>query len=961
MKRHTIPITIILLLLATLGAVAAISTTPATATVTPLIHKQGSEGFFLIQLPQTAESAKNRQPFAVQINSGDIYLVTAEGKGLDTDGDKTAKKSGENSVPPIAISGRFGQSGPASLTLLRRTSEGSYSHYAKVAFELPKADTTAKPVVREWALQQQLALLKSDPQGADSFIYYWNIIAAPRYGISQRLPSESRRSRRETPDLYSIFSGAAAIQESLQLEQLDDGRQRSRTDDKGKQVQPPKMVPITSLSGPTVQSHPFKEMLKGKTPALPELSTLIPEDQYAVFFNDINRQIELADLMDEWGGNLLHQISTSAQNFNVRKKLSQQLCLENSQMTRWFGDRVIGKMAFTGQDPYFKEGTDFTVLFSLRDMKRFKKQIEKRYQDGVERGAKRSSFSIDGISGISVVTPDRRISSYMLIIGETGIVSNSKEALARIISTSRNRQKSLASADDFRYMRTIFQQDSAEEDVFIYLSDANIRKIVSAKSKIGEARRLRCAANMGLIANARLWFKAENRREATMAELIKGGYLGKQVPVCPDHGAYQINKSGEPHCSLHNHRGNLTPLVENSMTHVTPEEASEYREFVSGYNRYWSKFFDPIGIRVKLGQNIKIETCILPLIENSWYDGFANFSGKRAATVTESLVLPRTVMSFRAHMSKEWFNDTTRLERFNELGNLSLKWLGDEIAINLCDGQVFFSVSGQAMGMMGQEVGRSSSIEPLIFGYLGSAMNLPTYLTVKVTDPLTAEREIPLLFQSLAPRHSHSDEFSVETYTLENHNGKPIHVANFNIWLLKLRLYSAIIDDRLVIASRRDIITDLMDSIAGGKQHKPAINNGNMEMSIYRSAFKQLAETVDLGYQEDNRHACHKNLPLATLMLRNFGIKTDDFPAAAEQLRGFTPYCPSGGRYIADPISKTVTCSLHGSHYKSRQPIEEAESSATMRFVNSLEKINARMRFTEEGLMTTVEIKRKSR
>jgi hypothetical protein len=279
------------------------------------------------------------------------------------------------------------------------------------------------------------------------------------------------------------------------------------------------------------------------------------------------------------------------------------------------------------------------------------------------------------------------------------------------------------------------------------------------------------------------------------------------------------------------------------------------------------------------------------------------------------------------------------------------------MALNLCDGQVLFSAGGSAMGLMGREMGRSS-LEPIIIGYLGSAINLPTYLTVKVTDPTAAERAIPGLFKALAPGRGRGDDLSVETYSIEEFKGKPLYVANFNLWFIKLRLYTAVVGDRLVVASRRDIVTDLLagsntSGAKGAERHE-----GNMEMSVYRSAFKQLEDTVNLGWQEDLRHACHHNLPLAAVLLKSLGVPADRLDATVAGLRGYQPYCPSGGSYVVDK-NGTVACSVHGTAAAPRQPKETESGSKTLQLVNSLERVNARLAFTPEGLMTTVDIRRK--
>ncbi len=959
MSRRSLALVVLATLLVVLLMAPAASFGSAT-TVVPEVHRLTGDGYFRIVIPLPKGAPTGPLALLPRVDKGDVFLVTAlaphpQGQMVNED---EAVAEGAPPKRVITVTGRFGRPGPASLTILARSPDSSLRPLLVLNFQLPDGDSQRPEVRQAWAKGEQLALAGADPWGDDSFTLYWNRLIAPQHGLSPVMAGNVGRFSRTPPDLYSVFTGAAAIQESLQLELLGTGPQNaSQRGAIEKGASSKGDLPVATLTGPAVKSHPFPEMLKGRNPGLPPLAPYIPADQYAVFFSNVNKEIELADLMDEWGGNLLQQIEATSRNFHVREKVSRQLCLENSLLTRLFGDRVIADMAFTGNDPFLKEGTAFTVLFSLKNKERFLKQIEKNYGEAVSsEGAQRSRFTIEGIEGIAVSTPDRRVSSYALLMGDVAVVSTSRNALERIVAAHGERLVSLARSDDFRYMRTIFPQGAKEEDIFIYFSDPHIRQLVSPRWKIGEARRMRCSANMALIANARLWFRAEKRREPTMAELVAGGYLGKKPLICPDHGEYAIDAKGEPYCSLHNRQGHLTPVGEIPLERVTPEEAAQYRAFVENYNRYWTQFFDPIGIRVKMGNTIRVETCILPLIENSWYDGLAAFSGRKPGTITETTILPRTVLSLRGRIAPEKLQQTKSAQEISEKAHLNLDWLGNEVALNLCDGQVLFTLGGQGMGLLGRGAG-GSPVETLAIGYLVSAFNLPTYMTIKVNDPQKAEKSIPLLFHALGPDRGRGEELAVDTYTLDEHRGKPIYVVNFTLFVIKLRLYAAVVDDRLVIASRRDIVTDLMD---GKKQGRDvARHDGSLELSVYRDAFKELEEVVNLGYQEDMRHACMKNLPLAAILLKGLDLPTDSLGQATLFLRGYEAYCPAGGRYLVDPATGAVSCTVHGTLFHSRQPAAADQSSPTMKLVNSLEKVNARLSFTPEGLMTTLEIQRK--
>lgn len=935
MSRRTIILSVTLLLLVavivSMGAFAANTSSLPINKVTANIHKLGNDGYFMVTLPLKESDALSTRSL-IKVVKGDVWLVNSYiNESSDEPGDKPE--------PEIVVTGRFEKSGEVQLQVSACKPDEAFKPLANISFTLSSSEQNNPKVASEWAKYELNTLCNADPKGEDSFRQYWDNVIAPKYNVTGYL-QQRRRGREEAPDLYSIFSGAAAIQESLQLDALQNSvaNKNSHT------------IPLSDLIGPDVKSHPFSEMLKGKNPQLPKLASLIPDDQYAVFFNDINKQFELADLIDEWGGNLLQQMESSARDFKVRQKTSRQLCLESSWLARMFGNRIIADMAFTGNDPFLKEGTAFTVLFSLKDKNSFLKQIENNYiEAGKKYNGTRSKFTVNKLSGLSVVSADRKISSYTLLIDDVAIVSNSLAAVTRISDVYLKSSKSLADSDDFRYMRTIFPQNAAEEDIFIYLSDAHIRNLVGPRWKIGEARRLHALADLTLLSNARLWFMAEKRREPTLKELSDGGYLGQDPSARFTDGNYGFDKAGQAYSKLYNRQGCMTPIGEVAMERVTSEEANEYRTFVSNYNRYWTKFFDPIGIRIKMGKDIRIQTCILPLIENSWYDGFSAFSGTKAGELTENALLPRTIASFRGHASDKTLKSILAYRRMSE----KTDWLGNEITLNLCDGQVFFSSGREAAGYLNRELEKASFYN-LAIGFISAAVNLPTYLTAKVTDVKKAEKEMPYLFEALAPQAIR--DFSIETYSIEGYGNKTVYVTNLDLWLFKLRIYSAIIGDRLVIASRKDIITDLIDGKVADK--KLVKNDGNFEMSVYRSAFKQIKDHVNLGWQEDMRKACHANLPLESL-LNHLGISGNRVESTIFDLRGYELYCPAGGKHTFDEATGFYSCSLHGTVWDPKQPARSDEKSKAITFINSLDQINARLAFTPEGLMTTVDIKRK--
>src|SRR5438132_4520089 len=152
---------------------------------------------------------------------------------------------------------------------------------------------------QKWTLNGTMAQLRLYP--SDSYLQYVAMILARNENRSDEIAGEiermigrenrweEARNRRQQVDLFSIFTGALAVQESLQLDTMrGGGRGRmpaemmkgkpapSKSTPKGGPVNKGKMkilekmrpdqVPVASLTGPTVKSHPWEQMLAGKKP-----------------------------------------------------------------------------------------------------------------------------------------------------------------------------------------------------------------------------------------------------------------------------------------------------------------------------------------------------------------------------------------------------------------------------------------------------------------------------------------------------------------------------------------------------------------------------------------------------------------------------------------------------------------------------------------------------------------------
>jgi len=231
--------------------------------------------------------------------------------------------------------------------------------------------------------------------------------------------------------------------------------------------------------------------------------------------------------------------------------------------------------------------------------------------------------------------------------------SNSLVALRRVVEAIQGKTvegqpvRRLGDTAEFAYIRTILPQGAKEEDGLVYLSDPFIRKLVGPQLKLTERRRMLCYNHLRMIGHAALLFRTEHSRPpGSLDELVKAGCcpgpFNDGSLRCSDGGTYSLSRDGTTGvCSHHGHAYFLTPCCEIPVTQVTKSEADEYQSFLRDYNQYWRIFFDPIALRLQITpERYRLETIVLPLIDNSIYTSLAMALGGRPENL-ESLPIPK--------------------------------------------------------------------------------------------------------------------------------------------------------------------------------------------------------------------------------------------------------------------------------------------------------------------------------
>ncbi|MCA9039777.1 MAG: DUF1559 domain-containing protein [Planctomycetaceae bacterium] len=608
---------------------------------------------------------------------------------------------------------RTAKVGKSLLTLLMAmTFLGTLSNSLTQGEEESKEDsTTENRSSQSWTSEEALAQLRLYPR--DPYLQYVAVQLALREDRLEEIAPQLRMllgrgfgpaGRANQVDLFSIFSGASAVQESLQLDtmigeeqvghpdleedfegfrgRLPDRSTRENLERQKKQAEQRRTekVQIDSLTGPTISSHPWKEMLGDQKPEISSLAKSVPVDFYYVEFQSVNKLLQILDSTDLWSTHLINQSVQEARTELVGDRIKRQLLLETNPLVQPFYDLVVERIAVTGSDLFYREGSDLTLIFHFRQPEIFKARLDGFIKSAIEndKSLKLSTDSYLGIEYQQVTSPDRSVHLFSAYPAPgLHVRSNSLVGLQRVLETIQGKDtdgnvvQRLGETDEFAYIRTLMPQGASDEDGFVYLSDPFIRHLVGSQLKLTARRRMLCYNHLRMINHAALLYRTEQGKNATSLEdlTIAGctpGEFGIGKLTCPDGGKYALSEDGMTGvCSHHGHAHSLTPCCEIPLEEVSGTEADQYKSFLDDYNQYWRTYFDPIALKIQATpQQYRIETIVLPLIDNSLYTGLAYMLGGPPESL-ESLPVPeRNIFSLNLHLNKEVLLSQSGLDQY---------------------------------------------------------------------------------------------------------------------------------------------------------------------------------------------------------------------------------------------------------------------------------------------------------
>src|SRR5262245_57161842 len=222
---------------------------------------------------------------------------------------------------------------------------------SEIEVPIPDREGGPEAVFKDWARQQNahfLNLLRYYPE--DSFLAYVLLQSRTRYGVEPPdLARVTPPAASPEPGLYDVFSGALAVQQSLQRQALTGPRPAGDQN-----------IHISQLTPPTVRSLPYPDLLEkakkeGREPKTSDLARLVPDDHYFAHFHRFETLGELYDLTRSWGDDLLRLVRVEARDNRLLAKLETQLGLSRDGLVKLSRAGAIGEVALAGSDPFFHE------------------------------------------------------------------------------------------------------------------------------------------------------------------------------------------------------------------------------------------------------------------------------------------------------------------------------------------------------------------------------------------------------------------------------------------------------------------------------------------------------------------------------------------------------------------------------------------------------------------------------
>ncbi len=332
--------------------------------------------------------------------------------------------------------------------------------------------------------------------------------------------------------------------------------------------------------------------------AVEPLAKAVPPECFYIRYGSFANYMWFRDLSQDYGGDISRMVTLNGIADDSAGRIERQLNLKTTELSRMLGGTVIEDQALIGRDLFMSDGASMGVAIQAKNVFLLRTSLT---ADRTKRAASDESITLKDITiagkPVSFLSsPDNRVRSYMAEHGSVILVTNSKTIVERFFAVAEG-APSLADTASFRLSRQLMPLER-QDSIFVYLSPAMLRGLVSPEYLIELRRRLVAKSDITLVHLARLAAAAEGNRETGIDQLAGLGFL-------PDGFGRRADGSGvisvddtEVIDTMRGVRGTFLPIADAKITSVTQEESSWYQRVAAHYSNEF-RTIDPIMIGVQ--------------------------------------------------------------------------------------------------------------------------------------------------------------------------------------------------------------------------------------------------------------------------------------------------------------------------------------------------------------------------
>ena len=733
------------------------------------------------------------------------------------------------------------------------------------------------------------------------------------------------RNPRRNLSVFSVLGGRAAIEETLQLQEL----QVTASDESA-------TVDVDSLSGVEVTSHPFEEMLGGEAGGRLEMASYVPPDRFFVYVGKPESIPALLDTGAPFIASMGTALTGNCLHYNLESRYLARLGMNRDWVDAVLQSGLTSEMAVFTPDLFFIDGTDVTVVARLRQPQLLRGLL------GVLGAAK-----LDDESVLELPTGSGD-PAYLALRDDLLLASTNRGELQQSLDLLEQRgEGSLGQSAEFRYMLTQLPVTD-ETRLYAYLSDPFVRRLVGPRVKIGQRRRVLAKAKMEALTARSMLARLDGHAQPDSTDALMNS---QHLPKGWRDENVSFDQTGLVRSEHYDTLPQMRTLPDVPLENVTPEEAEAYRQYVENYSRYWRRFFDPIAIRLDdVGTDqLELSTFILPLVDNSIYNGLRMVLAHQddQTTLSIPIVQPTPVVQFSANLKEMAWQQVAGhfaefFTRYSGASPAMLDDFGPSVHVAVFDADPIIAMgSGDVFGAFGGDVLRGGGSEMLMYPVAVSMLTRPCSIMVETKSPERTSQYLRQAAMGSIAAERRSREFAVSFYQVGDRDEWVWSLDLLGV--VKLRYGVEVVDSYLVIRNIPWSSDDRVVSTA------PAELNAAM-LQANPSACKEQLPGLFAAASDANRRAVMSGLGRLYPFMLSGSKSVEEAAKEHQRLFGFYPRNFSDDKWTWKDFR--MVSDGYGEPTRQRQPAFDPDRPFGM--MNRIDSLQLNMQFEQDGLRSSV-------